>query len=77
MPKLYDEHGVRIYIYADDYNPPHVHVYHAGDAAKVRIDDCTVIVGAVDGRKLRRAVRFIEDKRPELLEKWQELNEIR
>jgi hypothetical protein len=77
MPKLLDSEGVRVYIYADDHPPPHVHAYWAGEAVKIAIEDGKVIVGNLPRRKLDVATRFVSEDRFRLLEKWQSLNESR
>lgn len=74
MPKLLDSEGVRVYIYPDDHPPPHVHAYFAEDAAKISIEDGSVIVGSLPRAKLDVARRFVSEKRIELLAKWQSLN---
>ena len=74
MPKLLDSEGVRVYIYADDYPPPHVHAYFAGEAVQIAIEDGSVIIGSLPRAKLDVARHFARENRIELLAKWQSLN---
>ena len=74
MPKLLDSEGVQVYIYPDDHPPPHVHAYWAERAVQIAIADGSVIVGSLPRAKLDVARNFVNEKRAELLEKWQSLN---
>jgi hypothetical protein len=71
-------HGLRVFIFVDDHEPPHVHVRGDGQAK-------VVIVGR-DGRpeiiwstgmnhaEKRRALRAIEDAQAELLAQWRRIH---
>ena len=37
MPKLYDYFGLRIYFYANDHEPVHVHGFYQGRESKAEI----------------------------------------
>ncbi len=72
MPTIVDFGAYRIRMYFRDHNPPHFHVYGDDFAARLRIDDLTVIAGDAPAAVLRRVRRWAEENRPMLLGKWNE-----
>ena len=71
-------HGLRVFIFVDDHEPPHVHVRGDG-LAKI------IIVGrngrpeivwstGMNHSEKRRALRAIEDAQAELLEHWRKIH---
>lgn len=73
MPTIKDFGGYKIVIYAEDHNPPHVHVIGPDFQAKVRISDAVVIAGAIPSSRRREALSWVEAKKDLLMEKWREL----
>jgi Domain of unknown function (DUF4160) len=55
-------------IYAEDHNPPHVHVIGPDFQAKVRIADAEVFAGAIPPRHRREALSWISANRDRLME---------
>jgi hypothetical protein len=47
MPCVQRLGGVKVYIYADDENPPHFHVRSAESNAKIRIDNLQIMRGEI------------------------------
>jgi hypothetical protein len=60
-------------LFAEDHNPPHVHVIGRYFQAKVRIHDAAVFVGTIPSRHRREALAWIADNRDELMAKWDDL----
>jgi Domain of unknown function (DUF4160) len=60
-------------LFAEDYNPPHVHVIGRDFQAKVRIREATVMVGTIPARRRRKALAWIRENRDRLLAMWNEL----
>jgi hypothetical protein len=73
MPTIRDFGGYKITMYAEDHNPPHVHVIGPDFQAVVRIADAEVLAGAIPVRHRREAVTWIAANRESLMEKWNEL----
>lgn len=73
MPfRLIEEYRVGFYS-TDEQEPPHVHVLHAGNEAKVRIE--TVVLEHNYGyneRELNRVLDLVRRYQIELLEMWHE-----
>jgi hypothetical protein len=74
MPTIKDFGAYRITLYAEDENPPHVHVIAPDFQAKVRIADAKVLVGAIPPRHQREALSWIRANREKLKAKWDEFN---
>ena len=70
MPTIKDFGAFKIYIFFKDENPPHFHVVAADFAAKVRIDDLSVIAGRLPSNVLRRVHKWADANRKTLEESW-------
>jgi Domain of unknown function (DUF4160) len=53
-------------------NPPHVHIKGADFAARIRISNGDLIAGEAPNKVLKRARRWVEGHRAELLAMWNE-----
>jgi hypothetical protein len=73
MPTVKDFGGYKITLYAEDHNPPHVHVIGPDFQAKVRIADSEVFAGAIPPRHRREALSWISANTERLMERWNEL----
>jgi hypothetical protein len=73
MPTIKEFGAYRVTMYAEDHNPPHVHVIGPDFQAKVRISDAEVFAGAIPPRHRREALSWIANNRERLSEKWNEL----
>ncbi len=51
MPKLYDYFGLRVYFYANDHEPVHVHGFYQGRESKAEL---IIVNGVVTGLKIVR-----------------------
>ncbi len=72
MPTVRNFGSYRIMLFAEDHNPPHVHVIGRDFQAKVRIRDAAVLVGEIPSRYRREALAWIRDNRDGLMAKWNE-----
>lgn len=72
MPEIRRFGGIKLLMFFQDENPPHVHIKGADFAAKVRISDGTLLAGRASSRALRQARRWIAENRNALLEQWDE-----
>lgn len=73
MPRMKDFGGYKVMLYAEDHNPPHVHVIGPDFQAKVRIRDAAVIAGVIPPRHRREALAWIAANRARLMERWNEV----
>jgi Domain of unknown function (DUF4160) len=74
MPTVKNFGSYRVMLFAEDHNPPHVHVIGRDFQAKVRIRDAAVFVGTIPSRHRREALAWIVANRERLMAKWNELN---
>jgi hypothetical protein len=73
VPTIEDFGAYKVTMYAEDHNPPHVHVVGPDFQAKVRISDAEVFAGAIPPRHRREALSWIAANRVNLMERWDEL----
>ena len=73
MPTIKDFGAYKITLYAEDHNPPHVHVIGPDFHAKVRIADAAVLAGVIPPRHRREALAWIAANGDALMVKWNEL----
>jgi len=73
MPTVKNFGSYRIMLFAEDHNPPHVHVIGPDFQAKVRIRDAAVFVGTIPPRHRREALAWIAANCELLMAKWNEL----
>ena len=70
MPTVKSFGSYRIMLFAEDHNPPHVHVIGPDFQAKVRIADAAVFAGAIPPRHRREALTWIAGNRDRLMARW-------
>lgn len=73
MPTVKAFGGYKITLYAEDHNPPHVHVIGPDFQAKVRIADAKVFAGAIPARHRHEALAWVATNRGTLMARWKEL----
>jgi hypothetical protein len=73
MPTAKNFGSYRIMLFAEDHNPPHVHVIGPEFQAKVRIADAAVFAGSIPARHRREALAWIAANRDRLMAKWNEI----
>ncbi|HEX3500645.1 MAG TPA: DUF4160 domain-containing protein [Stellaceae bacterium] len=72
MPEIKRFSGVKLLMFFQDENPPHVHIKGGDFAAKIRISDGNLLAGAAPSRVLKQARRWVEQHRAALLAQWDE-----
>ena len=73
MPEISRFYGIIIYMYIDDHNPPHFHVWHEGYEATITIED-GIITGSLPRRALRLVYEWLDLHHEELMENWRLLS---
>ena len=73
MPTISRFYGitVRMYFFAAEHNPPHIHVIYGDNAAEIAILTGNVIYGSLPGKALSMAREWIDLHRDELIEIWE------
>ncbi len=73
MPEISKFYGIIIYMYIDDHNPPHFHVWYDEYQAEVTIKD-GIVRGEMPRRALRLVYEWLDLHRDELMENWERLS---
>ena len=74
MPEISNFYGITIYMFFEDHNPPHFHVYYDGSSALVSILDGTILKGSLPPQAKRLVKKWLELHRNELIENWNRLS---
>ncbi|MDB5593990.1 MAG: uncharacterized protein JWM36_951 [Hyphomicrobiales bacterium] len=75
MPKIATLSGSRVYLYADDHNPPHFHLIGADWECQVIIGSLQVLRGQAPASALHEAREWASSNLSLLNEQWVKLNE--
>lgn len=75
MPTIHREAGFRFSFFANDHNPPHIHVTNSNGTMKVILGDQTMApsIFAVTGMKKadgRKALKIIQAHKNKFLSEW-------
>lgn len=70
MPKIAEINNIKIYLYPDDHNPPHIHCYQNDRTAVVDIRTGIVIVGDMKYSDLKAVKKWVDDNKDMLLSLW-------
>ena len=81
MPKLYDYFGLRVYFYANEHQPVHVHGFHQGRESKAElVIENGVVVGIrilrvagmkpLAGRTLADFKLLVSRRSADIVQKW-------
>lgn len=69
MPEISRFYGIIIYMYIDDHNPPHFHVWYEGYEGTITIED-GIVTGSLPRRALRLVYEWLDKHYDELMENW-------
>ena len=67
MPEICRFYGIIIYMYIDDHNPPHFHVWYDGYEAIITIED-GIVTGSLPRRALKLVYEWLDLHHEELME---------
>lgn len=74
MGRVASFEGISVYIYPDDHNPPHFHVYYSDFSAIISISTLEILQGSLPANKLSKVKKWAEKNYVEIVDKWNELN---
>ncbi len=72
MPEISKFYGIIIYMYMQEHNPPHFHVWYDEYRASITIEDGTV-KGELPRRALNLVFEWLDLHKQELLDNWNRL----
>lgn len=70
MPTIAVINNIRIYLYAKDHNPPHVHCYKGDRSAVIDIRTGIVVIGDMKSSDLKIVKEWVKDNRSYLDRLW-------
>ncbi|HEV2790084.1 MAG TPA: DUF4160 domain-containing protein [Solirubrobacterales bacterium] len=70
MPRISSFYGIVVTMYYEDHPPPHFHVRHGDEEAKIGISNGRVLAGSLSGRALRLVREWLIQHRAEVEENW-------
>ncbi|MDF9829438.1 DUF4160 domain-containing protein [Parabacteroides sp. PF5-6] len=73
MPEISRFYGIVIYMYINEHNPPHIHVWYQNYKAVINIEN-GVIRGTFPRRALTLVYEWLDLHKPELLNNWEKLS---
>ena len=71
MPEISMFFGIRITIYYNDHNPPHIHAEYAGTKALIDIQESCVIKGFLPSCQLKLVLAWCVMYQDELMQNWE------
>ena len=71
MPEISLFFGIRITIYYNDHNPPHINAEYNGYTAIIDIQEASVISGYLPGRQLKIVLAWCVMYQDELMQNWE------
>ncbi len=71
MPEICRFYGIIIAMFYEDHNPPHFHARYGRDQAIIKIDDFTVLEGALPPRALGLVIEWAAKHKRELARNWE------
>lgn len=72
MPEISRFYGIIIYMYVDDHNPPHFHVWYNNYKAIVFINN-GLVKGILPRRVLSLVYEWLDLHKDELLQNWENI----
>jgi hypothetical protein len=70
MPKISEFHGIAIYMYYQDHEPPHFHAIHCSRQAIIGLRPIRILSGSLSRRALTRVRESARQHRRELQRNW-------
>ncbi len=70
MPTIILFDGIKVELFANDHNPPHVHVKYAEHKCLLTIESATVYAGSMPLKPLKKAVTYVKSHREGLMNLW-------
>jgi Domain of unknown function (DUF4160) len=67
-------HGIKIYVYDFDHNPPHFHAVFAEYEALISINSLTILKGEMPKSQLKKVMKWAKLNQSMLLEEFELLN---
>lgn len=70
MPTVILFDGIKIEMFANDHNPPHVHVKYAEHKCLLTLNTIMIYAGSMPVKPLKRAQTYVTNHRDSLINLW-------
>ena len=67
-------HGIKIYVYDFDHNPPHFHAISAEYEVLIDIKNIEILRGEMPSSKLKKVLKWAKNNQKYLLKEFETLN---
>jgi len=74
MPTVEIFDGIKIEMYVNDRNPPHVHIKYAKHKCILEIQMGNIYAGNLPLRQMKKAISYVVNHQELLLTLWNQLN---
>ncbi|HXC05145.1 MAG TPA: DUF4160 domain-containing protein [Bacteroidia bacterium] len=76
MGTIYVIHNIKIYLYAGDHNPPHIHAFYGEYEVVIVIKNGAIMKGFIPKPQLRQVYEWLEDPavKTKLIDWFHQLN---
>lgn len=74
MPEISRFYGLIIYMYMNEYQPPHFHVWYNDYKAIITIED-GVVTGSLPRRALKLVYEWLNLHKVELMDNWKRMEQ--
>lgn len=72
MPTLLIYEGFKIFFYANEHEPKHVHVLKGGDFAKIELSSLHIVNNTMKPKDIKKALLIVKDHQQEFERRWDE-----
>ena len=74
MPCIKIIDSIKVYIYADDHNPPHIHAFYAEYEELVVIKTLQTYTGEIPATQRKKLIRWATSNKNFLISEWNKFN---
>lgn len=78
MPTVHRERGFQFFIYPNDHQPAHIHVFHSDGEIKIDISSkepiALVVYGSINQKTVNKALDIAEDNLHKLQTEWEKFH---
>lgn len=74
MPCIKIIDSIKLYVYANDHNPPHFHAIYAEHEELIIIDSLKTYIGQIPNTQKKKVVEWASKNQEYIMNQWRKLN---
>ena len=74
MPYIKIIDSIKLYVYANDHNPPHFHAIYAEHEELIIIDSLKTYIGQIPNTQKKKVVEWASKNQEYIMNQWRKLN---